>query len=155
MNLTDALGWTLLHFLWQGALIALLFAAADAALCNALAKARYAAACAAMLLMLVCAGAAFVTLGPSSAGAGIALEQPSEPASTPAGVPTGATSLSPVRSVRYLEWLTYLWLAGVCALSLRSLGGWVALQQFKRREARPAAHSLPGQRPRRPYAAAA
>ena len=45
MNLTDALGWTLVHFLWQGTLIALLHAAVAATLCRRSAKARYAAAC--------------------------------------------------------------------------------------------------------------
>src|SRR3979490_1151703 len=45
------LGWTLLHFIWQGAGIAALFAAA-AAVCRS-ASARYALAVSALVLMLV------------------------------------------------------------------------------------------------------
>ncbi len=50
---TVALGWALLHFLWQGALIALLLGFANLCLRRARANLRYAAACTAMLLMLV------------------------------------------------------------------------------------------------------
>ena len=55
MNLTHALGWTLLHFLWQGALIAVLLAGALALLRSASSRSRYAVSCAAMMLMLACA----------------------------------------------------------------------------------------------------
>ena len=46
-----ALGWTLIHFLWQGAIAALLLAIFKAALKNHTANLRYLASCAAMLLM--------------------------------------------------------------------------------------------------------
>ena len=48
-----ALGWTLLHFLWQGCLIAALLALVLAALPHAAAQARYAACCCALTSMLV------------------------------------------------------------------------------------------------------
>ena len=50
----QALGWTLLHFLWQGAIIALLLACLLSVL-PAHARLRYAAGCAAMALMVVVA----------------------------------------------------------------------------------------------------
>src|ERR1700728_4334713 len=62
MNPTNALGWTLLHFLWQGALIAGVLAAAFALLPHARSRARYGASCAAMLVMLICAVATFLSL---------------------------------------------------------------------------------------------
>ena len=62
MNSTDALGWTLLHFLWQGALIAGLLGGALALLGHAGSRVRYAASGAAMLLMLACAVATFLEL---------------------------------------------------------------------------------------------
>src|SRR5260370_4266838 len=51
------LGWTLLHFLWQGAGLAALFAVA-AAVCRS-ASARYALAVGALVLMLVSPGVTF------------------------------------------------------------------------------------------------
>src|SRR2546421_385958 len=62
MSLTHALGWTLIHFLWQGALIAALLAVALAWLRGAGSRARYAAGCAAMVLMVVCAAATLLEL---------------------------------------------------------------------------------------------
>ena len=51
--LLHALGWILLHFLWQGALVALLLAGVLTLLRERLSHARYAAACAALALMLL------------------------------------------------------------------------------------------------------
>ena len=62
MNLTITIGWTLVHFVWQGAGIAALLAAARSGLRKSGAQARYLAAMAAMLLMLASAGATFVYL---------------------------------------------------------------------------------------------
>jgi len=50
--LFQALGWALVHFIWQGALVALLYAGLASALRRRAANVRYAVACAAMLLML-------------------------------------------------------------------------------------------------------
>src|SRR5262249_13105422 len=49
----QALGWTLIHFIWQGCVIALLYAVAGLFLRKFSANVRYASACAAMLLMFV------------------------------------------------------------------------------------------------------
>src|SRR5258706_6433843 len=48
----DALGWTLVHFLWQGALIAAALCVADLVLAKAKATARYLVACVAFAVML-------------------------------------------------------------------------------------------------------
>ncbi|HTW61080.1 MAG TPA: hypothetical protein VMD55_04680, partial [Terracidiphilus sp.] len=48
----EALGWTLVHFLWQGAAIALVYRVADLALARRSATARYALALGALLAML-------------------------------------------------------------------------------------------------------
>jgi len=50
--LFQALGWALVHFIWQGALIAILYAGLAALLRRRAANLRYSVACAAMLLML-------------------------------------------------------------------------------------------------------
>ena len=66
-----ALGWTLIHFLWQGAALAGLFGVANAALARASANARYAAACMTLLLMALAPVATFsiVSAGSSRVGA--------------------------------------------------------------------------------------
>ena len=58
----DALGWTLLHFLWQGAAVAALLAAAQLVLARASAEARYLAGCAALALMLALPVVTFVSI---------------------------------------------------------------------------------------------
>jgi beta-lactamase regulating signal transducer with metallopeptidase domain len=50
--LFQALGWALVHFIWQGAMIAILYAGLAALLRRRTANVRYSVACAAMLLML-------------------------------------------------------------------------------------------------------
>jgi len=52
-SLTDSLGWTLLHFLWQGALIGAAAALALGALGRAAPTQRYAVACTALLACLL------------------------------------------------------------------------------------------------------
>src|SRR5882757_11350947 len=49
--IAHAAGWTLLHFLWQGALVALILACILALLSGRSAQPRYLAACAALVLM--------------------------------------------------------------------------------------------------------
>jgi hypothetical protein len=51
--LVQSLGWVLVHFIWQATGIALLLAMTLALLRTATAKARYAAACLAMILMVL------------------------------------------------------------------------------------------------------
>ena len=65
MNLTNALGWTLLHFVWQGILIALALSGALALLRRARPHVRYAVNCAALVVMFGCALATFLALAVS------------------------------------------------------------------------------------------
>ncbi|HWX40540.1 MAG TPA: M56 family metallopeptidase [Blastocatellia bacterium] len=58
----EALGWTLLHFLWQGTLVAIFLAVANSLLRKRTANARYALACTAMLFLLVLPVATFSAL---------------------------------------------------------------------------------------------
>ncbi|HET6387413.1 MAG TPA: M56 family metallopeptidase [Armatimonadota bacterium] len=50
----DLVGWTLIHFLWEGAAGALLYALVSRAFSFRTANARYVAACAALLLLVFC-----------------------------------------------------------------------------------------------------
>jgi beta-lactamase regulating signal transducer with metallopeptidase domain len=134
------LALTLLHFVWQGALVAGLLAAANLLLVKASARTRYAAACGALLAMLAMPLATAWTLG-----------QPSRPAVTDASFerPAGASlaegtpsARGPARSdealTRSAPWIVLAWLAGVGLLSVRAAGGWVVAGRVARRQTRPA-----------------
>src|SRR5687767_12761158 len=58
----QTLGWTLLHFVWQGALVALLYAGVSLTLRRSTANARYTFACLSLLLMLALPVATFFHL---------------------------------------------------------------------------------------------
>ena len=54
IDLVSALGWALVHFLWQAAVVALMVAAALALMAKFSAGARYLVACIGLLLMAIC-----------------------------------------------------------------------------------------------------
>src|SRR5262245_61796996 len=58
----DALGWTLLHFVWQGVLIAMAFAGVDRLLSRGSANLRYLVACGTLLVMLMVPIGTFVVV---------------------------------------------------------------------------------------------
>jgi beta-lactamase regulating signal transducer with metallopeptidase domain len=130
-----SLGWTLLHFLWQGTAVAAL-AAVLMTLCRR-ASARYALAVGALFLMLAAPVATFFFLI-SSATAAPAKYSPA------AGMPPAATSnatlrtssgfsrLSPSRDA--LPGLVEAWLLGVAFFSLRSAGGFLLLERERRKQ---------------------
>lgn len=130
MNWTDALGWSLLHFLWEGAIVSVLLAVALTALRRASARIRYGVNCAALILMLL---AFVITLGElrtvpapghfvaASAALRVAPEPPSHDGSP----------LTPITD--YMPALVWAWFGGVFALSSRSIGGWAVAKRFARR----------------------
>ncbi len=155
----QVLGWALLHFLWQGALVALLYASLRVILQRRTANVRYAVACGALVLMLASPIATALIIKRSfpqpqplaqsqdvpaswktdEALAGQAINaQAVEPvtwtAATPAPAQAAATDEGLAlrqRLAKALPWLVSIWLAGVLFLSLRVLGGWVMAQRLK------------------------
>ena len=139
MNLTNTVGWTLIHFLWEGALIAALLAAALAFLRHAGSRVRYAVSCAALMLMLVFAVATFI--GVQFMGERFEqsrLEPPTVVAetnlysSTAREAGAAVAALSGTDFAGYFPLLVWAWLGGVMALSIRSLGGWAVAERFAR-----------------------
>ncbi|OLB89584.1 MAG: hypothetical protein AUI12_01780 [Acidobacteria bacterium 13_2_20CM_2_57_6] len=133
------LGWTLLHFLWQGAGLAALFVVA-AAVCRS-ASGRYALAVSALVLMMASPVVTFIWL---RAQANTAVRTGAEGASTWAETSTQhATALSgsraPVAGSRTEQatgmlWLVEAWFLGVLLLSLRTAGGLILIERMRRRE---------------------
>ena len=141
-----ALGWTLLNFLWQGALIALLLGAANVLLRSASASLRYLASYLAILLMMVACITTFVWLSfgsPDRAAPQGAIESAIHTTATLTAVAARVVSIdSSFRAKQWfdthLAWLVSLWFIGVVMLSMRTAGGWTFAQALKHRGNRPA-----------------
>ncbi len=128
--LAGAAGWTLLHSLWEGAIIAAALAAALVTVRSA--RARYAAACVAMLMMLGGFGLILVRMMPeASHGA--------RPATTPTfpawNVQTGIDAPGPSNPglAAIAPWLALFWLVGVCIFYLGHAASWISVCRMRRR----------------------
>jgi len=142
------LGWTLLHFLWQGAGLAALFAVASA-VCRS-ASARYALAVGALVLMLASPVVTFmwlhaqanpaVSTGAEGAMTGAATS--TQNATAPSG--SHAAMIAGTRSepATGMLWLVEAWFLGVLLLSLRTAGGLFLIERMRRKEIRPVAAEL-------------
>jgi GWxTD domain-containing protein len=128
-----ALGWTLAHSLWEGALVALALAAALGVLHGS--RARYAAACVAMLALLTGFCVTYrICLAQQRIESGIG--QVAALRSAPPGLGDGPIAVKvPNRfhAAEYLAWLAPFWFAGVLFFQLRGVAGWVAGRGLRRR----------------------
>ena len=125
-----ALGWALLHSLWQGALAALALLAVLAAVRSP--RARYASACLAMAGLL--AGFAFTfALQVSRERGFVAATTRAIPRASPPAVPAAPQPAAPSRIEDALPGLALLWIAGVAVFSLRSPAGWAAARRLRDR----------------------
>lgn len=127
----QALGWTLVHFLWQGLVVGLAYAAVRALLPKTHCHARYAAGLAALALLALWPLATFVALRPRGLAAdvvgGVITAAP-----TVGAAATGAYDLA-TRVGGLLPWLVSLWLLGVFVVGWRALREWHHLVQLARR----------------------
>jgi beta-lactamase regulating signal transducer with metallopeptidase domain len=159
-RVAEAVGWALVHSLWQFALLGAALAIALRMLRGAPSTHRYALACAALALMLatsVATGvvaargaepAAFTAASAAAAGAEAHLADPEAPGSLSDGAAPAAAGVVPrwfhadgvagaaarVRGAldARLGWIVAAWLAGVALLSLRLAGAWVFVQRLTR-----------------------
>ncbi|MFZ0274687.1 MAG: M56 family metallopeptidase [Acidobacteriaceae bacterium] len=140
----QALGWTLVHFLWQGAAIALVYRVADVALARRSANARYLLALGALLGMLAVSvatlafeeSAFYQPIPHSSATARDVVATRTQPfhldlSSTPATAPLRQADRFVLGHL--MPYLDGLWLIGVLFLSIRTLGGWWLIRRMRAR----------------------
>ena len=147
---TVALGWTLLHFCWQGTAVAVAYAVVDQVTSRATSKVRYAVALAALMLMpAVVIGTFAVEMratAPHQANGYatqtvLGLQSAANPRPVLHELPLASSLEEPtdwlaMRAERLLPWVDALWMAGVFLLAIRSLGGWWQLELVRRRALR-------------------
>ena len=102
------LGWTLLHFLWQGTAIAVAYAMLRSLLARSLsAQQRYVLACMALVAMAIAPLLTFLFL-PNVTG----------------DAPVASWTISASESKRVMPGVVTVWLTGVLAFSVRLFGAW-------------------------------
>lgn len=126
----QALGWTLLHFVWQGALVGAIFAVLRSLIPASHCNARYANGLAALALMLVFP---LVTLF-----AVLRADMPAE--SVASGVAAAASAVNAIAEAAHpaalsamdivLQWVVCLWIAGVLLMAYRSWYQWRSLMKI-------------------------
>lgn len=130
---TELIGWTLLHFLWEGAALALLLYIFIAFTRRP--AIRYAAGLTTLVLMLAAPPITAIALSskqqindqPSS------LQVAASSLETVARATGNAPMQSAAKSFQAIEWQAALvdaWLLGVVALSLRALGGYLVVRRL-------------------------
>lgn len=127
---TERLGWTLLHFLWQGVLVAALYALARALAGDRVsARVRYAIACASMLAMTAAPALTYWRLGGSGQAARIG-----DLTDWGARQFAPAVAFPPVTDAwqQAMPGIVMVWFAGAAACSFRLLMGFLSVAALRR-----------------------
>ncbi|QNI33336.1 M56 family metallopeptidase [Alloacidobacterium dinghuense] len=148
----EALGWTLIHFCWQAATIALVYKLADLWMGKGRTQARYVLALAALLGMLV---ASMGTLAYEESvyrqaatmpAAGISGAKPSlQIIPRPLAVidmPAAPRATAKVLASDVMPYLDFFWLVGVACLSIKTIGGWWLIRRLRHSALQKAPHTL-------------
>ena len=136
-TLVATLGWTLLHFLWQGAVVGVLFGLALALTARASAPTRYRVALAFFVLLAACPVVTFIWLSPEQASVtGIAML--GAPAAT-AMLTAAANTAGDWRAFidPWLPWAVLVWAAGVTFMTGRLLVEWREVRRLTRVDIEP------------------
>ncbi|PYQ41200.1 MAG: regulator, partial [Acidobacteria bacterium] len=130
-----ALGWSLLHFLWQGTALAAL-AAVLMALCRR-SSARYVVGVSVLVLMSLAPLVTLWYLQQNEVASNGRNSSPLVSAAWPLATSTNSSAVSSqtlrVSSSDAIAWLVQAWLFGVAIFSLRSAGGFVLLERERRK----------------------
>jgi beta-lactamase regulating signal transducer with metallopeptidase domain len=144
------LGWCLLHFVWQGAVLALILSVVLSRLSST--RARYASAVCVLAAMMIAPLVTFaILLQPAeSAGqftiAGLGEVRDGLEAVQRMTAAPDAGAFRPFSSrVLTIDWMSYAvfaWFVGVYMFTLRTLGGWMLIMRLRRQRAEPIAGDL-------------
>jgi GWxTD domain-containing protein len=144
-----ALGWTLLHFVWQGTVVAILLAGVLGLLSGRGPQWRYVAACAALVLMLILPLVTWRHLATAPQTVGMAttgIPMESNPALSVQNGSSGTAEPWLQHMARELDhsvpWVIAIWLAGVILLWGRLNIGLIAAWRMKSIATQPASQEL-------------
>jgi beta-lactamase regulating signal transducer with metallopeptidase domain len=129
-QLANRAGWTLVHFLWQGALIATVTAGVLRLLSGRTAQARYVVGVGALFTMIAVPAATFAFYAQAGSvlrGMMLRIATAMDPAVLSRAA--SATVLSSHDS-QWTTWVACLWLAGVAMSSIRIVVGWRVTRQL-------------------------
>ncbi len=125
--IVNALGAVLFHFLWEGAVLALVLAVALVIFSQA--QARYAAACAVLFAMPVAFVVTLALLWPHTLRSSVPLRWPQ----TAALIASGPATAGPTNRLQdYMRWFVPVWIAGIALFYLRSVGSWIGVLRLRR-----------------------
>ncbi len=127
----SALGWTLVHSLWEGALVALLLGAALFVLRSS--RARYIAGCVAMLALLVGFLLTFQLIRAGQGIHGVPVQAGALRAAPPALGDGSIVVKGGLHPADYLPWLAPLWIAGVLFFHVRGVASWIVARRLRSR----------------------
>jgi uncharacterized protein (TIGR03435 family) len=136
----ERLGWTLVHFLWQGLAIALVYGAADKVMARRCSpNGRYLLACAALVALMAAPLTTWELMRPPAATPGAAYRIRGIPPAPSTSSTVGAATLPDsvrarvpeVRPAQFLAWVVVVWLIGAAALWVRLAGGWVVAARMR------------------------
>ena len=135
-DITHALGWTLLHFLWEGAALALLLYMIFAFTRNA--RLRYNTALAVLILMAVFPVLTFFVLHAQPATSpevaklanGWNVLNSLQAVTNTTGKLVGSDSSS--HPIDWTAWFVSAWFTGVLVFGVRAFGGWVLVERLRR-----------------------
>jgi GWxTD domain-containing protein len=127
--LAGAVGWTVLHSLWEGAIVSAVLGAV--LLIFRSPRLRYAAACMAMLAMLGAFAVTFLRMTPDGPRAAPTLQISASPAWKVVTVIIRPGSLEPDLSA-IAPWLAPFWIAGVLLFYLRYMAGFISTRKLRR-----------------------
>jgi GWxTD domain-containing protein len=128
--LAGAIGWALLHSLWEGAVISGALGAALVALRSP--RSRYIAACAAMLAMLAAFGFTLARMMPEGGHSTTALIASALPAWNVAAAKSPSI-IWETRLALIVPYLAPFWILGVLLVYVRRLAGFVPVHKLRRR----------------------
>jgi len=153
-QIIQRLGWTLVHFVWQAAAVALLLAILLRLLRKSTAHLRYIIACIALALIVLMPAATLKMLDvpaetfepvkllpvdlPKAEFDAPPIVQTPPVDTTPPLLPAGASKI-PLKDKfvaavdSFLPFIVVAWLVGVFGLSIWHLGGWAQLQRLRRK----------------------
>lgn len=127
--LARAIGWTLIHSLWEGAAISAALAMVLALTHSA--RAHYAAACAGMVVLLGAVAATFIRLMP--VGLRGANEVPLALPPWSAHVLLSTSGHAPLSVATAVPWLAPLWILGIWLFVLAQAAGWISVSRLRAR----------------------